>query len=243
MMEREPLARQGHAGLRGLDQAERAGTTAAIGASFFLDAARGCWLLGQPDQAQRFYRLAVPRLLEEAQAYGVRGANYGAYALPALGAAWGAADPRGLAGLSHTVEAVASHELATSANTLVRAGLELTIVRAAWWDQRWSDTRDALQRLQEHVGRMEPATRAQWDSERGAVVLPIYQRLVSRKGAEAAAAIQRLEAYLLAGIEPPFAIADLVDEEFIVLASAVAASGADLTGLFLPYEPGAVLAS
>ena len=84
---------------------------------------------------------------------------------------------------------------------------------------------------------MQPGTLAYWENERGAFVLPVYQLLAEQQGEEAAEALRRFEEHLLSDVDPPYAIADIVDEEFALLAVAVGEAGGDLTGLFLPYQP------
>ncbi|MAG35866.1 MAG: hypothetical protein CL878_06450 [Dehalococcoidia bacterium] len=237
MLRLNGITAQVQAVLRIIQRADQTGTVDRLESSTLLDAARSFWLMGRLPLAQRFYGQVGPRLLADARSFGDRSGNYGAYALVALGAAWAAGAGAARVKLRRDIEEDISHRLATTTESILRAGLELNLIRTAWIAREYDQAQQRVRRLEGHVTRMQKETRGHWESERGNFAAPVYSALLAKQAQQAGRTLERLEQFLLAGVSPPLSV---VDEEFVYLARAVADLDVDMSQFRLPYEPGLI---
>jgi hypothetical protein len=224
----------------------------------WLRAARGCWLTGNLDWANDFYRRAATALALYAVDSGRRTGTFESYAAAALGAAWMCGQREVLTDTGRQLDTAAEQMLSSQElppEPLVRAGLLISRLRGAWFREQSVLVREYEAELERRSAGLDAWSKAAWQASRNPLAHAAMRALTALRASAsgrnappgqktpaevARAAVQDLDKYLYHQRAAQPTIDDVVDEELISLAVALKGHNVPLPALNMPVEAGSV---
>lgn len=237
----DPIMREIASTLDLLDETRKKVRRDEVPAWLWLRAARSCWLTANMDRARDFYKHAATGLLDVALESGHRTGTFEQYAHLAIGAAWMADDQDLLAETGRQIERSAEHQLANVDNppdALTRAVLTLTRLRVAWFRGQTAHVKELEPEIERRIVALDAWGKAFWIEERGAVSHGFIKALLAIKPEPIRLALQNLDTRIGELRVTPPTVNDLVDEEFVSFAAAMADYRIPLPRVATPTTPG-----
>jgi len=223
--------------LKLIDDTQRRSVRAVIPGGVWLRAARGCWVSGELDWASDLYRRAANAMLVDAQQDGRRQGIYAPIAMHVLGAAWMSNDRELLDRVGNTIDESCKtliQNVDLTPEPLFNATLYLTRIRVAWFLGRGDVLQKSMPDLDRAVRTLDRWGQWYWEGERDIHTHTVIKALLERKPDVVKAGLAKYDEYLAEQRGASPTISELVDEEFISLAS----TAQDLGVLLPKFETG-----
>jgi hypothetical protein len=254
----EQLDREINATLELVDELRQRSRRDELPGAILLRAARACWLVGNTDWANDFYRRAAVTITEYALDQGRRTGTFETYAGAAAGAAWACGQRDVLAEIGRQLDSACEQMLNSielPPEPLVRVGLLLTRMRIAWLREQSVLAREYDVEVARRAAGLDAWSKSAWQAERSIVsyqTLGAFITLRTTTPAQmralppgqpspievARTALQALDQRLYDERARPPTVNDLVDEERLSFVAALESMSAALPRLRLPVAPG-----
>ena len=208
--------------LKLIDDTQRRSIRAVIPGGVWLRAARGCWLIGDLDWASDLYRRSANSILIDAQQDGRRQGIYAPIAMHVMGSAWMANDRELLDQVGGTIDESCKtliQNVDLTPEPLFNATLHLTRIRVAWFTGRGDVLTKTMPDLDRAVRALDRWGQWYWEGERDIHTHSVVKALLERKADAVKAGLVKYDEYLTEQRGASPTVSELVDEEFISLAS------------------------